>query len=179
MKDLFGNDIEVNNKSSEVALKEHDASTFQDRLSRLRYVNKVFPQVTLSFGSTESYYIFNEVKMAYVHGEYISTLVLAQSFIERRFQEFYRLRFDPKSKLTLSKILDHFRDTNFMDNYLVDKIDKLRLKRNPFVHLRDVLDKDAIFTRSGNNSYNIVKTLQEDAKESLTIMYIIAKLQIM
>ncbi|HYG03499.1 MAG TPA: hypothetical protein VD927_13700 [Chryseosolibacter sp.] len=138
-EDLFGNKFDKEVDAAHKELVDYDKETFDERLKRLKYVNRVFPFGQREYGSSESVRIFDEAVHSYIFGFFISTIILAQAFIERRFQEYFRLRFDDKrSKYTLDQLLKEFRKTGMIDDYFIDKIDKIRLKRNPLVHLKTI-----------------------------------------
>lgn len=171
-KDLFGNNVE-NGDSFKNELLEFDKTTFNERLSRFKYFYNCFPEYNnISFGSDESYRIFNEVQSCFINGEYISVVILALSFIERRFQESLNIQgFETESKYTLNTILKIFKGNSAIPDYFIDKVDELRMKRNPFVHLRNVLDKDNLFSRSISKNRDTEATLEKDAKDAISLMF--------
>jgi hypothetical protein len=179
-KDLFGNDVD-NRDSFEKELSEFDNETFKVRLSRFRYFYEHFPEYNyILFGSDESYRIFHEVKSCFINGEYVSVLVLAQSFIERRFQESLRINgFEKESKYTLSKILKLYKGKTAIPDYFIDMVDSLRLKRNPFIHLRDVMDSDNLYSRSSMKDKNIEDVLEKDAKDAIAVMLESLKIRVL
>lgn len=171
-KDLFGNIVD-NRDSFEKELLEFDKATFDERLNRFRYFYKYFPEYNnIMFGSDESYRIFKEVQSCFINAEYIAVVILALSFIERRFQESLFIHgLETESKYTLSKILKKFKGKTAIPDYYIDKVDELRMKRNPFVHLRNVMDKDNLFSRSSMNKKNAETTLEKDAKDAISLMF--------
>jgi hypothetical protein len=176
-KDLFGNKID-NQDSFERELEEFDKATFKQRVSRFRYFYKHFPEYnSIIFGSDESFMIFQEVKSCFINGEFISVIVLAQSFIERRLQESLRINgYEKESKYPLNKILKEFKGKTSIPDYFIEKVNSLRLKRNPFVHLRNVMDKDNLFSRSSMENKKAESVLEKDAKDAILLM--IASLRI-
>src|SRR5690242_7432965 len=111
-KDLFGNDIKLDSDCAEEELKNYDIQSFEDRLKRLRNINKIFPFGQREYGSQESHRIFDEAVHSYIFGQYIATIILAQAFIERRFQEYFHIRCDAKrAKYTLDKFIKEFKET--------------------------------------------------------------------
>lgn len=99
------------------------------------------------FGSDESYRIYHEVRSCFINGEFIAVIVLSQSFIERRFQKSLRINgFENESKYTLDKFLKQFKGNYGLSDYFIDMVDMLRLKSNPFIHLRHVLDSNNLYS---------------------------------
>ncbi len=170
-KDLFGKNIEIVDSAYE-ELKNYDSNTFDERLLRLKEINSIFPFGNKEFGSDESFKIFNEAIHSYIFGQFISTIILAQSFIERRFQEYFHLRNDNKrAKMSMSQFIKEFKGTEFLPDYILLKINKIRLKRNPFVHHRNPLHTDSLMNRAITNEIQPVHLLHNDARESIEIMF--------
>ncbi|MBO3100064.1 hypothetical protein [Gelidibacter pelagius] len=179
-EDLFGNSVD-NRDSFEKELYEFDKATFDERLRRLRYFYKYFPEYNnIMFGSDESYRIFKEVQSCFINAEDISVVILALSFIERRFQELLHIKgFEAESKDTLNNILKNFKGKSAIPDYFLDKVNELRLKRNPFVHLRNVMDKDNLFSRSILKNKNTESILKKDAKDAISLMFESLKIKIL
>jgi hypothetical protein len=169
-KDLFGEDIRPN--SAEEELRNYDTQSFKERLKRLRNITQIFPFGQREYGSDESYRIFDEAVHSYVFGQYIATVILAQAFIERRFQEYFHIRLDDKrAKYTLDKFIKDFKGKGFLPDFILEKIDKIRLKRNPFVHHKMPLQKDTLMARAFNSETHPDELLHNDAKDALEIMF--------
>ena len=164
--------------SEELSLTRYDKRSMPDRVQRLKFLKKVFPK-GYSFGSDlETAYIFDEVKMAYINGEFISTILLSQAFIERRLQMHYiSLGLDNIANKGLKAIIDHAKKNETIHDFLLPKIDELRQKRNPFVHLKDYDHKYNISQRIYNSKDNVLRQpmelIAEDASEALRLMYAI------
>jgi CRISPR/Cas system-associated protein Csx1 len=115
--------------------------------------------------------IFKEVKSCFINREHVAVLVLALSFIERRFQESLHINgFEKESKESLNKILKRFKGNSSIPDYFIERVDFLRLKRNPFVHLRDINDENNLNTRSSVNKEKVENILEKDAKEAIGLM---------
>jgi hypothetical protein len=179
-KDLFGNKIKKDIDPAEQELTNYDNETFKKRLKRLKYVNKIYPFGEKIFGSDESFRIFHESIQSYVSGQFIAAIILSQAFIERRFQEYFHIGLDDKkSKYTLSKLLKEFKETGYIDDYFIEKIDQIRLKRNPFIHHKEPLHKDTLMARSFEAKINPNDLLENDAKEALRMMLIMIKMRVL
>lgn len=150
------------------------------RLKRLRHINKIHPFSPQFYGSNETFRIYHEAIQCYVFGQFIATLILTQSFIERRFQEYFHIRMDDlRSKATLNNLLKEFRQTNFIDDFFIEKINKIRLKRNPFVHHKEPLHPDSLIARSLEASFDPDELLAKDAKEAIEVMIQMGRLRIL
>lgn len=179
-KDIFGNKIEKKKRKSrlESGLAKYDKSTFTSRLDRLKYINKIFPDGIIIAADMETFFIFDEAKMAFINGEYISTILLAQSFIEKIFQDHYcSIGLEKESKRGLKYLIKHAKKNDIIHEFLLDKIELLRKKRNPFTHLKPYNHKFTINNRFYDNfkKYeDIHKMLENDAKEAMSLMYTIS-----
>jgi len=181
-KDLFGRKVVIKKRRTrlETTLNKYDRDTFDERLSRLEYLNKIFPKDYSIAGSMDTVFVFAEAKMTFINGEFISTILLAQAFIEKKIQVHYaHLGFDKIASRGLKAIIRHARQNNILHTYLLDKIDDLRKKRNPFSHLKPAdhnynLDKRFMIELSKSKDYKAPSDiLEQDAKEALSLMYTI------
>jgi hypothetical protein len=173
--DLFGNQIKINDPDEE-GLRRYDKNSFNERLERLKKINQCFPFGQRFFGSDESSRVFDEAIHSYIFGQYITTIILVQAFIERRIQEYFYIRQDEKmAKSSLDKFIKEFKGTGFLPDFLLEKIDKIRLKRNPFVHHRIPLQKDTLMARSFDLGLHPDKLLHNDAIDAITVMFEMAQ----
>lgn len=182
-ENLFGERIIKKKRKTklEIALASYDKNSFYDRLARLKYLHSVFPRGIIFAADIETAFIFDEIKMAFINGEFISTLILSQAFIERRLQVYYEyLGFLNVSKRGMKSIIDHAKKNKIIITFFLSKIDELRRKRNAFSHLKEfTYDHNLtqrIFKslRGGKDNVNYYNLLEEDAKEAIKLMYSVA-----
>ncbi len=181
-KDLFGKKIIKPNSRTrfEISLSKYDKDSFDDRLYRLRYVDKIFPKGYEFGADIETVYIFDEPKMAFVNGEFISTILLSQAFIERRLQMHYNsLGLDNIANRGLKSIIDHAKKNHTIHGFLIAKINLLRKRRNPFVHLKEIgheYNLDQRMVKSIKDATGIkqpFEILMDDARDAIALMYAI------
>lgn len=178
-KDLFGNEIAQEESKCKRTLRKFDSDTFEERSKRCEFLFNLVPNESIWISSEESYYIWIEIKLAYINGCYISTILLAQSFIERKFQGDYHMMLDfHKSELTLNKILKQMKKDKSMDSYWIERIDTIRKKRNPLVHFKDVMQEVSIGMRSNFDRDKAIELLKQDAKEAIEIMYAVSRMRL-
>jgi hypothetical protein len=175
-QDLFGNEIEAKAEPLENELAAYDENTFEERLERLKYLHQVYPEDYGFLMSVEMHYLFNEARRAFINGEFIGTILLAQSFIEHWLQSKLEAKgfVFSRSKQGLNYILTCLRDGRLMHEFLIDKIDQLRKMRNPFVHVRPFDDPHNIVERSYKLGKIPDMVLENDAKDALSLMYQVA-----
>jgi len=138
-KNLFGESVKKKKIKSrlEGSLEKYDKETFDERLERLQFLNKIFPKEFGILADPETVYVFGEAKMTFVNGEYISTILLSQAFIERKLQLHYQsLGLVHIANRGLKAIIAHAKKNNILHEYLIDRIDVLRKRRNPFSHVK-------------------------------------------
>ena len=182
-KNLFGEKIIPRKRKSnlEAALLRYDLNSFEDRLKRLKYLNSIFPHGIIFASSIETGFIFDEVKMSFINGEFISTLMLTQAFIERKLQSFYEyLGYSQVAKRGLKSIITHAKKNNVIIDFFLSKIDELRKKRNSFSHLKEYDHEfnlnqrvfNSVRANSSNNPY--LTLLEKDSIEAIQLMYAVA-----
>ena len=181
-KDLFGNKIIKKKRMTKLEkfLSKYDKDSFDDRLARLKYLNQIMPKEFGIAADPETVFVFSEAKMSYINGEFIATILLAQAFIERKLQMHYEsFGLEKIAKRGLKAIVSHARKNNILHIYLLEKIDILRKKRNPFTHFKSFENE---FNLSQRMFKELKKTtefckpyqmLENDAKEAISLMYTI------
>jgi len=183
-KNLFGNTFKKRKSLLEARLAKYDRDSFNDRLERLKYLQKIFPKGLAFSSRLETAYVFDEAKMAFINGEFISTIMLAQAFIEHRLQSLLIAKgLVKESKKGIKFIIDYCRTNNLIGGFLLDKIDYIRKIRNPFSHLKDYdysynIDQRLMTqlrnTKSEENRIkDPAKILEADANEAILLMYTI------
>ena len=118
--------------------------------------------------------------MAFINGEFISTILLSQAFIERKLQLHYQsLGLDIIAKRGLKAIVTHAKKNNILHEYLIERIDVLRKRRNPFSHVKTT-DHEFNLTQRMMNDLKSDKRyrqpyeiMADDAKEAISLMYTI------
>ena len=179
-KDLFGEKVIKKKKRTllETSLAKYDRDTFDTRLARLKYLDKIFPKNYSIVGDMQTVFVFGEAKMTFINGEFISTILLAQAFIEKKLQGHYiDLGLNNIASRGLKAIIRHARRHCVLHDYLLDRIDDLRKKRNPFSHIKPVdyeynLDKRFMTDqKTSGKQQDPSDILEQDAKEALSLMY--------
>ena len=177
-KDLFGNRVPEKKPKYHRTLERFDKRTFSDRLKRLQWLQTVYPKGYGFLMPPETMFIFREAKMSFINGEHISTLLLANSFVEHWLSS--NIAHGENSKLAnsgLAKLVQHCRQNKLINAKVLDRIDELREIRNPFVHLKPAEHKKRIMWRTIDKKTNYSVLLEEDAKRALTLMYNISVTQ--
>lgn len=174
-KDLFGKTInEVIKRPTrlEKALNDYDKSTYNERLRRLTYINKIYPKGLLLAGDMEFVFTFGEIKECFISGHFIATIILTQSFIEKIFHDFFiGQNLEKETKFGISKMIKYARKNNLIHSTILGKVNDLRLKRNPFTHSKDWDYPHSLSRRTFNSNTQPSDQLEKDATEAIQVMF--------
>lgn len=173
--DLFGRSRKPRKSRLRSATERYDRETLEARVDRLAWLQKVFPH-GYSFGMPfESSFVFDEAKMAFLNGQFVGAVLLATAFIEHRLSGVAeRHGFVREARRGLKRIVKCLRTEGLVDVFLLDKVDRLRLRRNPFVHLKEFDHPHRLTQRALGARGDPLVILEADAKDALSLMYSIA-----
>jgi len=117
---------------------------------------------------TLSQLLFKEVLSTFVAGQYIATIVLAFSLVERTVAG--RLAFVGDNSGALAKseaLLKNALERGWLKKEEHECLDKLRKLRNPIVHFRDHLSETRPEVRAALTARTTEQVLEHDAKQIL------------
>ena len=140
------------------------------QLARARWLTKHVrdDDLYLMQDGTLSQLLFKEVLNTFVAGQYIATIVLAFSLIERTVAG--RLAFVGEKSAALGKseaLLESALERGWLRTEEHELLDKLRKLRNPIVHFRDHLSETRPEIRAALNARTTEQILESDAKKIL------------
>lgn len=117
---------------------------------------------------TFSQLLLQEVLSTFVGGQFIATIVLGFSLIERTIAG--RLAYGDEKNAALATsemLLKNALDRNWLTQEEHDLLDNLRKLRNPIVHYKDHFSDKRPEIRAAMNARTIEQALERDAKEIL------------
>ena len=168
---MFGRPVRKRISRLERSLAKSDKDSFSLRLERLKFVKGIIGDVGI-IGSLEAVYIFQEAGWVYINGAYISTFMLAQAFVERRLYDFMTDKgLEHEAKRGAKAIIKYCRKHQLINEFLLEKFDRLRQIRNPFVHVKSFDDPFTLGQRIFFEKIQPDKLMEKDAKEALSLMY--------
>ena len=174
-KDLFGKPKRKRRTSLEVGLERYDKNSFNERLERLRIVDKLIPKNYMMTLPPESFYVFQEAKDSFISGQFVATLMLSAAFVEHILTIALNEKgFEKESKRGMRSILKCLKKNGSALTPIISKIDHLQEIRNPFVHLKPYAHESTISQRLTRLKKTDMELLEEDAKDALSIMYTVA-----
>ena len=146
-KDLFGNIKKKRKSRAESFLIKRDKETFSKRLERINYLNKIVPKNASFLYSIELHYLISEATECFINGQFVSTIILSQSFFEQWLHNFFASKgFESEAKNGLKAILNVVEKNKYLPKSVINKIDEIRKIRNPFTHLKHY-DYEYLLTR--------------------------------
>lgn len=169
MINLFGEENIENDDDHKSFLKQRDEETLYGRVNRLKYLQKIKSDGVLFSGDMELAQTYGEVQYAYVEGFFLSTLVLSQAFIEKLMQSHFELR-GIKCRNTFNGMLKYAKENDLFNEYVVRKLDFLRLIRNPITHLKSIEYEYGLGKRSHIAKKHPLEKLEEEATLAISIM---------
>lgn len=173
-RDLFGKPIRQPRSKYEVGLERFDRDTRADRAQRLRWVDRAIPRALTMGGPYETMLVFKEAKDAYIAGQPIAALVLASAFIEHWMAGHIASRgLEAVAKRGLAACVECARTHSFLPEALLSKLDRLRLHRNPFVHLKPMDHEHIVSRRMLRDRIAPEELLDRDARDALSLMFTI------
>ncbi len=171
-KDLFGNIKRKRKTKLETSLEKSDSYTYPARLERLLYIDKITPKHISFLYSVEMHYLHFEAIKSFINGQFVAVLLLSQSFIEHwledRIEESKIKRYGNHSLAIVIKAMKEKNSTNIN---LLNKIDRLRKIRNPFVHYKPSNYEFNVMNLSIPNKIMPDDVLYKEAKEAISLLY--------
>lgn len=148
-------------------LEDEDRRTRPDRTERAAWI--------ASFGWSENGYMlyggfgslapWDEVRRAFINGEFVATVLLGQAFLEQTLAGYLDLLGgDSVRRAGLAEILTDFRHRGWITDTDFDVLDGVRRLRNPYVHYRDVQHKDNLGRRVMTEREDYEVLIERDAR---------------
>ena len=113
-----------------------------------------------------------EAKDCYIAGHLIAALVLASAFMEHWMTGFIGARGYPgEAKRGLAACVECARQNQLLPEAVLAKLDRLRMIRNPFVHLKPFDHEHIVSRRMLASRTAPEELLDRDAREAIALMY--------
>ena len=172
--DLFGKEVVKRKRKTRIQsrLESMDKNTLNERIERSKYLNKIIPPNIGFIYSPEMHYLLKEANLSFINGQFVATLLLSQSFIEHWLEG----RIDKNTikkygKPSLDNTLKAIKEKNTIHISLLNKIDKLRKIRNPFVHYKNPDYEFNIMKMSYSEKTKPDDYLYNEAKNAISLVY--------
>ena len=168
-KDLFGNIRKRGKTKAEQYLSKRDRETFLKRIERLNYLKKVVPKNSSFLYSIELHYLMSEATQCFVNGQFVSTIILTQSFFEQWLHNFLISKgYEKEAKRGLKSMLAVIEKNNYLPKSVIRKVDEIRKIRNPFTHYKK---EDLLTNQTYMKHIEPDEFLYKKAKDGIGLVY--------
>ncbi|GGZ18647.1 hypothetical protein [Shewanella chilikensis] len=153
---------------------EDQQQTEKERIERLVELNELFgPQGDkLLQGGTQSLLALHEVANSYVSGNFMAVILLCQAFIEHSLSgHFIMSGQNGIAESSFKKIIDSAKEQNYVSTELHNRLNELRLIRNPYVHAKAGLKAGSLDKKILDSGiFEPVEFAKQDSLKSLKIL---------
>jgi hypothetical protein len=153
------------------ALAEADTASRNKRAERIIWMSNYNQRPSMIMGSNEALGVLSEAADAYRDGHFISVILLAQALIEHELVGELVLLKKAKGDESLVIALKLAKKNQVLTDELVNRIDQLRVIRNPFAHHKKSDHEHSFTNRYRTRKIHPQVLLQEDAQEAFKLMY--------
>lgn len=126
-----------------------------------RWRLRVFP------GGELSMWAFEEARLSYIAGNFLATIVLVQMCVEHTLASLVRMSGE-EAPASYAGILRLALERRLIDPEEWRRLDGLRVRRNPYVHSRELTAHDHLLRRSMNEDRPSEDLLADDATEAVS-----------
>jgi len=144
-----------------------DSDSMDERVRRAKIFWHEFgpPVDMLLFGGYEAMITLNELRDSFIIGNYCACVLLAQAFLEHSLEGHYGwIGEELSGKMGFAKLIEKVRKEGLISTELSEKLDKLRLIRNPYVHPRPFMSEGSIPLRGVEDKKTFEELAEDDAK---------------
>ncbi|PZP91158.1 MAG: hypothetical protein DI587_36415 [Variovorax paradoxus] len=154
------------------SLEQADASTRAQRASRIVWLGQAGVHFISDRDTVEKQSMRGEAISCYIGGQHIACLLVALAYIEHAVFDELAITGAAQYGDTLSfeKSLRLAKERLLLDAGLVDRADALRLKRNPYAHVKKPGHMHALGTRYRSEKAHPASLTEADAQEALLVL---------
>lgn len=153
-----------------LALARSDERTREERASRMEWLAPYMDSPGMIGGTPEALALLEEARVSFIYGLFISTLLVATSFIEHTLAEELEGEFPLKKRPTLEVLIKAARTRPSIPDDLLNRTDRIRKLRNPYTHLRPTNDPDRLGNRYREERRHPNAVMEDDAKLAISTM---------
>ncbi|WP_426339944.1 hypothetical protein ACN9MZ_27340 [Pseudoduganella sp. S-14] len=155
------------------AVTWHDEQTRAKRVDRMRWSSSLKPEAGLVFGKPEPLAVLEDARASFVNEYYVAAIMTATAYIDHALGTLLsRRKFKPQEN-TLSARIRAARRKKILTKDVLNRIDTLRKIRNPFAHEMPSDHPMNLGNRVQSEARHPQAILEDDAKEALTLMYVV------
>ena len=164
---------EERRKKLEPWLKEDDKKSFDYRMERLDFLEKEFGKgrSILFFGTTPGM-AFDEARLTYLNGLYVSCILITEAIIEQSFAGmFYAAGNNEVAKHGYRKVIEKAYRENWIDDEDYRTLVSINTRRNSLVHFRSPGDNRHPMYQATSEGKDFWDMVQDDAKTILSVLF--------
>lgn len=156
-------------------ISKKDRLLFHEKVKRLKYLHKINPEGIILAGDYEFVMTYRETQLCFIDGHFLATILLSQAFIEKIIHSYYiKLGHEDIARKGLSNILKHAKKHKLINELLIKKVDRIRLKRNPITHIKSGENQHGTIQRALKSKLNPILQLENDATDCIDVLTFIA-----
>ena len=151
-------------------LETDEASSREWRARRLRHLLEAIQphEDGMFFQGEESLYSFNEVRLAYIHGLYLATVLLSLACIEREVAgRLYMAGWEEAKGVRLEELISKAHERAIISDAESDTFQHLRRVRNSYAHFKPPLHSSSLTRRALDQNVLPNEVLMVDAKKAV------------
>lgn len=151
-------------------LETDEAASREWRARRLRYLLEAIqaPKEDMFFHGEESLHSFNEVRLAYIHGLYLATVLLSLSCIEREVAgRLYAMGWEKAKGAKLEELISKAHEQGIISDEESDTFQHLRRVRNSYAHFKPPLHSSSLTGRALDQNTLPDEVLMVDARKAI------------
>ena len=155
-------------------LESDDEASLPDRLVRMRFLLDQYGRegYTLFFGGVVPAHAFEEMRLCYLHGLYISCVVVAQIVIEHLLAGLFEManRNDLQGA-SFKQLVEEALADGFISQGEFDELDHLRQLRNPYTHSKPIMHETCFIRRAAESGSHPRQLFKEDAQKAIVAVF--------
>ena len=151
-------------------LETDEEASRESRARRLRHLLEAIQphEEGMFFQGEESMHSFNEVRLAYIHGLYLATVLLSLACIEREVAgRLYVLGWGKVKDAGLEKIISKAQEQGILSDAESDTFQRLRRIRNSYAHFKPPLHLSSLEYRALDQNLLTHEVMMTDAQKAI------------
>ncbi len=157
-------------------LTQDDEKSKPHRARRLAFLLSIWPwSGERNFVISQmAWYYFDEARLAYLNGLFVSTIIMSQLCAEELLRNLYRMsEVDDKiaRRGSFRDLINGAAEHGWIDSQLAAMLHRLRLRRNPYAHVKFPTDRKGLIARAVESDKLPNEVIEEDAKEALRVLF--------
>jgi hypothetical protein len=153
------------------ALERSDETYREARTNRTIWMSQHNERPGIILGTDEALGVLSEAEHAFREGHFISVILLSLAYIEHELSDTLIRKSLAKFGVTLNDAIKLAKTHQVLEESLIERVDQLRLVRNPFSHLKQPDHEHRFGKRFRSQDVHPQTLLEEDAKEAFEVMY--------